>query len=694
MKNNNIKLKNGANIQSLRGFTVSSGINKNALHITKEIMTRSGRIMRKSKDDLKVMDNILKSELLIDDDRRSKSLQSSPTNGINNNDIAISNQNDTGMSVSDHNENSPKRISKRKNNPPSGTDSAVNFVGKIRVARNIFKENTDTTKKSPNKDKTGSDNKDNSNSNKNSSKKNKDDNPKPMTPIDEVLREDVINNMKSVLSPPEDVPPPLPESDQTQIPKTRALRPNTYRVTKIKSMNIDKSKTKHVTLSNGIVLTLSLVECDHCHKTYNNKASLSRHIIKHMDLKPNKCKFCPRKFRYRSTLKNHIKRRHATGNALEFHVCHICDRTFQLLDNLELHLATHIKAESNLKCMYCEKKFSYRLLLLQHEKTHLDTGRFKCYTCEMTYDSRAQLSKHIKVHTKVKDYICQYCGKEFMKLNSIKRHVRICHGGHRVQCPICGKDLKGHLAEHMRVHEQNRPHMCPDCGQRFTQSTQLKVHRRSHTGDRPYICRICNRPFGHSNALMLHIRRHTGEKPFPCAMCPLTFSQLPHMKAHMSKIHGKDSAYKCQKCGQFFKLKNELEKHAKVCIVGAKKIASDEIVATVEEVGVEVEFESTTTLSKMRFQLALLLNMIASKEKLKYLGFNKRLIDDLLVESLEAMGREPCNDLTLSPLKRLKKNIESLLEATIPKHQMDKFKSENKTTEELLTLLTDEKKNE
>lgn len=74
-------------------------------------------------------------------------------------------------------------------------------------------------------------------------------------------------------------------------------------------------------------------------------------------------------------------------------------------------------------------------------------------------------------------------------------------------------------------------------------------------------------------------------------------------------------------------------------------------------------------------------------------GFNKRLVDDLLVESIEAMGHTPCKDETLLPLNRLRTNIQILLNGTIPKKQMEKFQKENKTTEELLELLTNEKKN-
>ncbi|CAH2039842.1 unnamed protein product, partial [Iphiclides podalirius] len=148
--------------------------------------------------------------------------------------------------------------------------------------------------------------------------------------------------------------------------------------------------------------------------------------------------------------------------------------------------------------------------------------------------------------------------------------------------------------------------------------------------------------------------------------------------------------YKCEKCKQFFKLRAHLENHSKTCKTGDKASSCDEVGTS--DGNTEIKVEAVMSLSRMRFLLALLLTMIATKEKLKYLGFNKRLIDDILVESLEAMGHVPCVLKSLSPLERLRNNINILMKATVPKEQMEKFQKENKTTEELLELLTNEKK--
>ncbi|CAH0694293.1 unnamed protein product [Spodoptera exigua] len=467
---------------------------------------------------------------------------------------------------------------------------------------------------------------------------------------------------------------------------------------KANDQNSYNPKPKHVKLKNGVILNLLNFECDICHRTYNRKCSLRRHMYTHLGMKPYNCRLCRQAFWNPHKLQDHIDLYHKTnGGDTELFICNYCDKPFLVKENLQKHLDTHTKAENSFKCIYCNKVFGYHIMLMQHEKKHMVKGRHECTLCSMSFRCRNRLYMHVKSHLKLKDFICQYCGKEFMLHNSLRRHVEVCHGGHRIVCPICNKNLKGHLTEHMRTHEKKRPHVCPECGQRFTQSTQLNVHRRAHTGARPYPCRICKRFFSHSNALMLHIRRHTGEKPFPCPMCPMSFSQLPHMKTHMRKIHGKENPYKCSNCDTFYKLKAQLDVHSKTCTAAtadAAETPADSVQGKkkkskkAEEV---IEVESSMTLSRMRFLLALLLTMIATKEKLKYLGFNKKLVDEILIESLEGMGRSPCKDETLPPLKRLRRNIEMLLIKTVPKDQMEKFKKEGKSIDDILELLTTDK---
>lgn len=93
-------------------------------------------------------------------------------------------------------------------------------------------------------------------------------------------------------------------------------------------------------------------------------------------------------------------------------------------------------------------------------------------------------------------------------------------------------------------------------------------------------------------------------------------------------------------------------------------------------------------IEKMRFLLAILLKKISNPERLEELGFDRRLIDDILIESIENSGREPCKDDCLPPAEKLKRNVQILLDWTVPEKYMEKFKKEQRSTEELLEELT------
>lgn len=113
------------------------------------------------------------------------------------------------------------------------------------------------------------------------------------------------------------------------------------------------------------------------------------------------------------------------------------------------------------------------------------------------------------------------------------------------------------------------------------------------------------------------------------------------------------------------------------------------------ETKAEVKEEEDTSLvalpmqiERMRLLLAILLKRISAPTKLAELGFNKRLIDDVLIESIKTSGRVACIDPSLSVAERLKRNVEILLDWTVPKPYMEKFKAEQRSTEELLEELT------
>ncbi|KYN03453.1 hypothetical protein ALC62_05579 [Cyphomyrmex costatus] len=407
------------------------------------------------------------------------------------------------------------------------------------------------------------------------------------------------------------------------------------------------------------------------------------------------CVVCDARFKGSGGLRNHYKVLHGDGPAFK---CDDCGKEFPLKERLKLHVRTHTGFKPY-KCQECDKSFARGGQLVQHRRTHSQVRPFHCKLCSNTFTCAANLALHLKRHNGQKDHKCDLCGRAFVRRDALKKHLECLHRDVKsFLCAICNKTFKGHLPQHMRTHAHDRPHGCATCGQRFAQKSQLTVHQRTHSGQRPFRCQVCWQAFAHSTALKLHTRRHTGERPFKCPECNAGFTQLPHWKKHMKCIHGRNNPYGCKRCKSFFRIKSDLESHEKIChpemeaenddgdvLPADKSPGCSEIV---EKTSVTAKYK-LMTVEKMRLLLAVLLKKISKQERLDELGFGKRLIDDVLQDSLRYAGKEPVMRNGLSELEALTRNLEIFLEWTVPKKHWENFRKMKKSAEEILETLTD-----
>ncbi|XP_065171779.1 LOW QUALITY PROTEIN: zinc finger protein 501-like [Atheta coriaria] len=423
-------------------------------------------------------------------------------------------------------------------------------------------------------------------------------------------------------------------------------------------------------------------QCATCQKRFLSRNDLRKHERIHTDERPYVCEKCNMGFRQCGSLKNHMASKHNEDlESPPVFICNYCHKAFPIKERLRLHLRTHTGVKPY-QCKHCDKTFARGGQLVQHERTHTGERPYKCKYCSADFTCPANLKLHQYKHQDVRNFVCDICGKSFIRRDALRKHLNCFHNNIKAfRCEICKKDFKGHLPQHMRTHQNDKPHGCAICQARFAQRSQLTVHQRIHSGEKPYRCKVCWKAFAHSTALKLHIRQHTGEKPFECLLCKnVFFTQLPHLKKHMRCIHKTDKPYLCVHCKTFHKTKSDLENHAKSCRKTKKAVAN--------QVKPEEVVQPPMTVEKMRLLLAILLQRISTPEKLEELGFNKKLIDEVLIESLKNANKVVCNEEDISDAERLKRNIRSLLEWTVPNDIMEKFQQQHRSTEELLEELT------
>ena len=128
---------------------------------------------------------------------------------------------------------------------------------------------------------------------------------------------------------------------------------------------------------------------------------MKRHIsIKHLKYKPYSCTICQKSYSLKFLLKDHE----------------------------DLHKGLQIECES------CEKMFPTQKLLAQHDKRKHKPKKVQnitatCKICKKTLFDAATLKRHNSlVHSRNRPFSCKLCFRKFAMLGMMNSHTRDSHG--------------------------------------------------------------------------------------------------------------------------------------------------------------------------------------------------------------------------------------------------------------------------
>ncbi|XP_071806090.1 uncharacterized protein [Asterias amurensis] len=257
-------------------------------------------------------------------------------------------------------------------------------------------------------------------------------------------------------------------------------------------------------------------------------------------------------------------------------------------------------------CRYeaCNRAFSNKDGLKNHEVDHLGSKPFMCDLCDLLLETGFKHKVHIQACIRqIKAIACSYCGKFFGTKDKLAYHEKFVH----------------------ITKETEASYFCGHCFQNFPTRPELNWHHfNMHQNLNPssngifYQCTFCSIKIKSRSKLIDHVQSEhwseiasstdldglgsnlqNEENKWECNQCCKTFDQKISLTEH-EKNHSSQAPFKCNGCERQFMLRAALKRHSKNCLstVATSKAIhgeTNETVRATEEYDDNVIRNSTTS---------------------------------------------------------------------------------------------------
>ncbi|XP_076097368.1 uncharacterized protein LOC143067753 [Mytilus galloprovincialis] len=298
---------------------------------------------------------------------------------------------------------------------------------------------------------------------------------------------------------------------------------------------------------------------EHVRKYHMKELDVQSYLEELKNLRIEKCEICNKTFNNRYHLIEHEKRTHLENASVK---CFKCNKIYKNVQSLKNHIkAVHSVIGQPFACHLCAAKFKWSTTLKQHiEEIHEGKMKAVCKHCGKKFPRQNLLNRHMRIHgvDQSKRLCCKHCGRGFWYEHNLQRHVKIIHGPHEenFHCSYCGKgfNMKSAMVTHVQqVHFNIFPYRCIDCNVGFKRSKLYRLHMmKEHAVVDCNALKTNVRHFKYGK---------TEEDLFYCSHCSLSFCYKTKMVEHMHSAHGEDFPYMCTHCNQGFLEKSFLSHH-------------------------------------------------------------------------------------------------------------------------------------
>lgn len=352
--------------------------------------------------------------------------------------------------------------------------------------------------------------------------------------------------------------------------------------------------------------SVTLFQCEVCHKLFNKRQTLRQHFITHTDRFA--CQFCDARCKSKGDLRTHIQ----THTKEKPYHCDVCNTDY----TRESILRKHLKTQLHLRAVFERDKIaemqkssgngdikSLDKFIPSKAKVRLDG--FLCEQCSKILLTKTEYKKHIKSHTMT--HVCHICQKGCKTALLLKIHLRSHGKENKLFCRSCFRKfatlhaLKDHLKTHKLINSTNKPdeslikavitkhnkdikmmkvseskdnaqpkekrvssgsrkatHECKMCHRMFTSEKRLSNHMQTHKG--LFQCSVCPKSFLTTSKLSNHMLEHD-QVSIKCEICHASYSNQDQLTRHVENQHSEGSELTCKICYKTFESAIEVYKH-------------------------------------------------------------------------------------------------------------------------------------
>lgn len=192
----------------------------------------------------------------------------------------------------------------------------------------------------------------------------------------------------------------------------------------------------------------------------------------------------------------------------------------------------------------------------------VERGRFRRYPCDVCgfqfFDKRTVDLHKRRVHLEDLPWCCEQCGRTFVSQSYLNNHIKTSHRELKTKflCPLT--ECKKICNTSGTLRYNHWPCCLMNCFNSHTSRYHILTHEK-----KTYQCNVCIGIFHHPFRLRRHIKKYhenNAKRMFQCNFCDLQLTTACSLKNHI-RTHTGEKPFECQWCEKGFTTSQQLRGH-------------------------------------------------------------------------------------------------------------------------------------